>query len=270
MLFLLFAAAFLAAPAAAEQYSRGLKKEIVWHPGRRIVVEEVAGGIEVRGVKSEKVEIGGLLTVEAKTLEKARAESGKLEMEVTSTRNEIRIVAKRPRNWRGVRGWIDYDIKVPLEALLILKTVSGDIRVIGSDGTIHANSVSGDIHIRGSSGNMEVRAVSGNVRLKNCPGDAVAETVSGGIQYDATEVDAKTITLRSTGGGVHAVFPPDFSATVQIVTVSGKIRSDLPLKTTREEKKVLKGVLGSGGADLRISTVSGSITVSTSGVEEDG
>lgn len=257
-----FLMAVFAVPAAADQYARKEKKELAWYPGKRIVVEEVAGDIEVRAVKGEKVVVEGLLTVEAKTLKKARAESKKLSMAVTSKRNEIRAVAVRPREWRGVKGWIDYSIRVPLEALLILKTVSGDIRVIGSDGTVHANTVSGDIEVRGSSGGVEARAVSGSVRIKNCSGDVLAETVSGSIQYDAVSSDAEKVTLRSTSGSVRATLPPDFSAAVQVVTVSGKIRSDLPMEITREEKKVLKGVLGSGETSLRINTVSGNITIS--------
>ncbi|MEW5945016.1 MAG: DUF4097 family beta strand repeat-containing protein [bacterium] len=252
----------LAAGRPESRYSAAEEKDLVWHEGQRIVVEETAGDVRVEAGRGVKVTVMGVKTVTAATLERARAEVEKLEMEVTSRRGEIRVVTRRPRRWRGVEGWVDYTVRVPGEAPVVLKTVSGEISVSGAGGAVNAATVSGGIRVMGARGAVEARSISGEVFFENCPGAALGETVSGGIVYrGGGGAGGGGLTFRSAGGDVRVEVPGDFSSTVQIATVSGKIGMGVPLEDATRVGNVVKGRMGSGERSLRVNTVSGDVYV---------
>lgn len=249
---------FISGAAHADRFSRTEKKKVLWTPGKRIVIEESKGGIEVRGVKGQDVTVEGTLTVEAKTLNDARRENPKLKLEITSDRTEIRITMARPRNWKGVKSRGDFTVTVPAGATVIVKTVSGDIRVSGVNGSVSAGAVSGDIQLRGAGGEVEARTVGGSVEMKDCAGDVLAETVSGEIDFTAANRRDGTVTLRSSSGDITVAIN-DLAAAVTLNSAKGDVLTDLPLDEVGGKENFLRGTVGGGGAVVKISTISGDI-----------
>jgi DUF4097 and DUF4098 domain-containing protein YvlB len=63
-------------------------------------------------------------------------------------------------------------------------------------------------------------------------------------------------------GSIDVALPPGVNADLAASTVNGHISSDFPITVRgRFTSRHLHGTLGSGGRELKVSTVNGSITV---------
>jgi DUF4097 and DUF4098 domain-containing protein YvlB len=138
---------------------------------------------------------------------------------------QIRVILK-DRDWRNRNGWRDSEarltIKVPVAAELEISSVSGSINVSGPLGEQRLKSVSGDIR----------SVVSGK--------DVSATSVSGGVE------------LSGTGKQAH----------VRATSVSGDVRlnrmgGDIEARSTSGSVDLES----SGASDVRVGTVSGSLSV---------
>jgi hypothetical protein len=167
-----------------------------------------------------------------------------------------------------------------------LHSVSGDITADVSGADTEVNTVSGEVRLQGNGqpGHLEVRTVSGDVRLANAAGDLEATTISGSLS--AALAPAGTVRVHTTSGSFTLTGRFARSATLEAGTISGdmNVRAGAEAGYVYEVRtfsgdvddcfgreatpvslhgpgKVLTGTLGSGGANLRIRTLSGSVSL---------
>lgn len=156
-----------------------------------------------------------------------------------------------------------------------LSTTSGTMRLYGTFDEVRFSSTSGDIYAEGTADTVDADAISGTVTLTGSYRDINADTTSGTILLEiwdvAPEIDAGTtsadVIIRSeiapteldidtTSGGVELAIPSGSSFTLDFDTISGDLKSDLPL--------TMKGsdlYSGDGSAEYSISTTSGSLKI---------
>lgn len=124
---------------------------------------------------------------------------------------------------------VDYDIRVPANVDVGVDNVSGPIRFAGMTGNVRANDVSGSVQ-------------------------AMVGRVSG----------TRSIQLNDVSGGIDAVIAKDSDARLEARTVSGAIHAFFPASVRKGfVGEVLDGRLGRGTAFVRLSAVSGGITISS-------
>jgi Putative adhesin len=121
-------------------------------------------------------------------------------------------------------------------------------------------TVNGEIEAASLNGDAEGHTVNGSVHLSTT-GFAVANTVNGSIDVTMGRADwpggAKFSTVN---GGVTLHLPAILNAEVRASTVNGDIVSDFPITVTGAvTRRSLRGTVGSGGQELNLSTVNGSI-----------
>ena len=93
------------------------------------------------------------------------------------------------------------------------------------------------------------------------PGATVSATsVSGDVSASLVSGGNSDMTLKSVSGSIEIGTPSSFNADVDLTTVSGSIDSKYALHYDRRHQHA-DGKVGSGGADVSASTVSGSITL---------
>lgn len=212
-------------------------------------------------------------------------------LEVTSTQNgnRIELEVKRPRNETFSGFGFNRSasarliVSVPGRADIVARTGDGSIRIEGltgrlelrtGDGSIRATNVSGDLRVKTGDGSVTVDRAEGTLDLDtgdggvNVTGKLTAvklHTGDGSIVYRAepgtTMTDGWDI---STGdGSVSLYLPPDFGAELDAHTGDGRIANDLTVASDdsggRENRRTVRGRLGSGGKLLRIRTGDGSI-----------
>ena len=124
----------------------------------------------------------------------------------------------------------------------VADTVSGDITLSGSIGTLRSCTISGDVEISGSVREARCSSASGDVLLK-------------------TGVLPEFLELSSKSGDCEARLPDQGGFALQYSTVSGDLYSDFPLDEDTSGKSGSVTYLDGGESSFRLSSVSGDITL---------
>ena len=191
--------------------------------------------------------------------------------------------------WDGLRGWLrpqrhsaDVTVTVPgdcpmqlgvvnasaivsgISASISAKSVSGDITLDGVTGSVDAKTVSGDVEARDIDGEIEFNSVSGGLTLA---GGAVsklaARTVSGQVTADIEIRDGGGLRVSTVSGDVAVRVPASASARVDLKSASGRVRSSFDGMSAAPGRgpAVLSATLGSGSANLTVSSMTGDVTL---------
>lgn len=128
-------------------------------------------------------------------------------------------------------------------------------------------TVNGGISVEQLEDAVEVYTVNGGVRVKT-RGNARAETVNGSITASLGRADwSGSVSFETVNGGISLELPDDASADVRAETVNGSIETDFPLTVKGKlSSRRLSGTIGSGGRELKLETVNGSIRLRRVGI----
>jgi len=148
-----------------------------------------------------------------------------------------------------------------------VETVSGGIELSGSETLAIAESVSGKIELSGVAGRVEAATVSGSIRVEASDieqGDF--EAVSGSVRFTGALSPGARLSAESHSGSVVLNLPADTSARFQVETFSGSINNGFgggeAERTSRYAPgKRLDFTIGSGDAQVRVESFSGSVTL---------
>jgi hypothetical protein len=137
---------------------------------------------------------------------------------------------------------VDFTVKVPPGLRFAARTVNGSVQAEGLDGDVEARTVNGAIKA----------ATKGLID---------AETVNGSINASVgRSVGTSPLRFRTVNGSISLDLPEETSADLRASTVNGEIETDFPLTVKgRFTGKSVSGALGSGGRELSLETVNGSI-----------
>jgi hypothetical protein len=179
---------------------------------------------------------------------------------------------------------VDYTVHVPQNITLDASAISSSVNVSGLEGDFKFNTVSGDVVLASLTGPIKLNAVSGDVSATRLAGDIKVETVSGDVRLaessfpsaDGTTVSGELVIqtplaegpyrFSSVSGDVHVVVPTNTHCTGKISSVSGKIRSSLPVTVTRLGNGSKVTEIQGGGTKITLNSVSGDLSIETEGV----
>lgn len=145
------------------------------------------------------------------------------------------------------------DVSVPDVAELRVESASGDLRVGDVSGDASLKTASGDIKAGRIGGRLDASAVSGDVRVDSAESGGSASAVSGDI--DLTAVSEGEVSVRTVSGDVTVGVREGARVHVDVTTVTGDLKSDVPLDEVPAE--------GASGplVDVRGRTVSGDLRI---------
>ena len=137
---------------------------------------------------------------------------------------------------------VHFDVRVPYGVGFIGRTVNGEIS---------GDSLQGD---------AEGHTVNGSVKLATT-GLAVANTVNGSVNVTMGRADwPNGASFKTVNGEITLTLTTIFDAELRADTLNGSITSDFPITVTGQvSRRRLHGTIGSGGHELKLSTVNGSI-----------
>jgi Putative adhesin len=137
---------------------------------------------------------------------------------------------------------VEFKVRVPRGVRFSGRTVNGDIETgpLGAD--VDAKTVNGSINI-------------------SAAGVASAKTVNGSITARLGRADwSEELEFKTVNGGITLDLPADTNAQVTAETLNGEISTDFPLTLLgRISRRHLNGTIGSGGRELSLKSVNGSI-----------
>ena len=253
-----------------------------------VLVENLAGSVEVTVWNEERIEIKGELGDNVE------------EVEISATVNGIQIRVRNEKQRHNVDG-TDLYLRVPLAASIEVETISADIDINGSEGEsivlhtvsgdleaqasprrLEIQSVSGEVEFEGSISRSSVETVSGDITLGGVHGEIEISTVSGDVSLFAEEVDRGQfesvsgdmkldlsindngrLASESMSGTLDLRLPAAQQAGFVVQTYSGDIRSDFgeSAKVSKGPGSVLKYHEGNNGALIRLESFSGDIHI---------
>jgi DUF4097 and DUF4098 domain-containing protein YvlB len=151
---------------------------------------------------------------------------------------------------------------------LEVETVSGDTTLEElSLGGFEWSSVSGELQSAGGEiHSARLESVSGNISyFGNTPDFKLTSTSA-----DATVVLPKIetavspqIDAGSVSGRIDVSVPAAASMRISISSLTGEATSSLALQKSAQSKGAFEGVIGSGGGELRLRSVSGNVRLTT-------
>lgn len=138
---------------------------------------------------------------------------------------------------------VDFVVKVPAGVRYVARTVNGGIDARGLRSEAHVRTVNGRIDL--------VTTELGSAR-----------TVNGGIEASIGEAKwAGLLEFTTVNGSISLALPRETDTNVRAQMLNGSFESDFPLlvKSFRGRNRRVEGIIGSGGRDLELKTVNGSI-----------
>jgi hypothetical protein len=198
----------------------------------RLRVENVAGETTIRGGADEVV-VRVYKHAHADSPERARRLLDNVDVEIEQDGDEIRVSQRAflvDRGFIGVfrerRAVIDYEIAVPSEAEVSVRSASGEIRVTGVQGPLELQSVSGDVDIEDVRGALRVRTVSGDCEARVCAGALEANSVSGDLSFERCSFPSANV--RTVSGDFRAAAELASGGPYAVTTVSGDVALATP------------------------------------------
>ncbi|MEX2189961.1 MAG: DUF4097 family beta strand repeat-containing protein [Bacteroidota bacterium] len=283
MMILFTMVAFLAIPAGAQKRNveeKGVsEKTFTVEKGGKLEVSVRSGDIRITpGSKSEVyVRAEG---IDDEDLDRLR---------MTQSGNTVRVEFRPRGGWDGWNGNPRFEISIPTDFNVDMKTSGGDLEVTGgvngkitgstSGGDIKLNNVTGTVDMSTSGGDVRVGEIKGNadlstsggdIELRKVDGEANVRTSGGDIKVESV---GKKLEAKTSGGDIEI---GDVGGEANVSTAGGNVRvgrvsGDARLRTAGGDI-ILRGASGrvnasTAGGDIELENITGSIEAKTAGGE---
>jgi DUF4097 and DUF4098 domain-containing protein YvlB len=249
--FALLFAVLLASPAFAQRdrdrdQERGpretenVDRTLSLTPGGTVRLKTFSGRVTINGTAGNQVVI--------KAVRRAtRDRLNDIKLEITQNGNVIdidanhRVVERRNDNVVET----DFDIQVPNQVKLDLRTFSAPIT---------ATNVNGDVIVEGFSSEIRLTDVSGPKRVK---------TFSGAVHVQANSWnDGDDMNINTFSGDIVLHLPASARGDIVFDSFSGSFNSALPVTMSTSGRRNFRGTLNGGGStDFRLNTFSGDVRI---------
>jgi DUF4097 and DUF4098 domain-containing protein YvlB len=199
-----------------------------------------------------KQDVGTLrIQTHEKPLILVEAKVKNVKVEVSREGDNVTVTSRIPQskkwfNLFGVKTRAELIITVPAECALRLKMAAGSVQVQDVKAPVKASLATGSARFANLGGPIEATVVTGKM------------TYQGALSADDHRFKAVTGSIRLT-----LASEPDLTLDAQ--TVTGAVRCEFPLQNEKRRREFvgggLQGVLGDGAGSLKITAVTGSVTI---------
>ncbi len=241
---------------------------------RQLLVDNVDGFVHVTGVPGSAVRVSVAKRIQAESASAMAEAKRDVKLDLDQQGNRVRAFVDGPWrtgngiNYRGddyysYRVTFDFEIQVPPEIELVVKTVTGSIET------------------RKTNGEFTVTGVNGGIDMQEVAGAGTVKTVNGPVKVGFTKNPAKSCEFRSVNGTLEVHFQPGLNADLQFRTLNGGIYTDFDVVTQpvtgstqnvdgkflyRVDRRDMTARTGSGGPELKFDTVNGAIRLRSKGI----
>lgn len=266
----------------AADHESNLRKKFTASPGGKLVIEADRGSIEVTAKSEETVDVQVFREVTRASAAKAQEVFAAHEVTFQQEGNQVLVRAKYKKEWPAWRFWrpnlqVRYQIAVPKQFNLDLKTAGGGISVsdltgdvrahtaggsikLGAiDGQVWARTAGGSIHVAGGAKGIDVETAGGGIQVGQAGGSVTAQTAGGSITITRAR---EQILAKTAGGSIHV---EEAGAGVKAETAGGGITIKKAVGKVAAHTAAGGIEVGEAGAAIDASTSGGSITVTLLG-----
>jgi DUF4097 and DUF4098 domain-containing protein YvlB len=223
-------------------------------------LQNVSGDIIVTGGGGNDVRIEAIKRVRHPNESEAKALLQAIEVRIEERNGNVEVRTDYPRrNWSG---GVDFTVSLPREANVILRSVSGNIRVSNINGDFRAETISGDLQTTAVRRIRQAKSISGDVEIADTDAeDLAASTISGTLV--ARGVKARSVDLQSVSGDLRLTDVESDRTFVKSISgnidFSGSLSRNGRYEFQSHSGDVRVSPLGSPGFSLEASTFSGDL-----------
>lgn len=216
-----------------------------------LLLRNEAGGINVVGWNQPKVQVDwDIVSTSKQGLDVAWVEirTDHQQVNIQTAYPIARSKTARERIMSSGPGAVNFTLHVPRAlASIELATGDGHVNISGVQANVRLSSMTGTVLIENSSGNLDVSTLHSRQTLR-------LAQVAG----------PRSIKLQSVNGSIQVSLSRRSDVKVAAASASGSLSNDFgwaPQGRTYESGRDLRGTLGKGDANLEISEVNGSVTI---------
>jgi hypothetical protein len=251
----------LAAPGPSNARALAAEREQIdrtfeLSPGARVEVSSISGPVEVEVTDSATAEVHIVRSARSR----AELDCAPMVVEGSPTSLIIRTEQDHGSRCRNAQRSEHVRLRLPASVDFRASSVSGDVTIGRLEGAVHLSSISGDVRVGGASGELDLSSISGKVEVDRATGYAKISSVSGSVLVSIAELGEGGITANSISGDVEFRFVGRVDADVTVDSISGRVSSELTdMTVTKVGDSSFRGRLGSGGARISLSSISGDV-----------
>lgn len=238
-------------------------------PRGTLDLSNLSGSITVTGGPGGEIAVTAVKRARDREGRSAKEQMDLVSIDIAERSGRVEVRTHYPRNERNFRVSVDYEVRVPAEATVLLRSVSGNVTVRDVRGEIRAESVSGSLKATGTGRNVFLKSVSGGIEATGSPADAeltlqtvsgtvvardlkcrsvdgntvsgdirlldstcervTVRGVSGDVEYSGSLVRSGRYEIRSHSGNIRLALAPEVGFEIDATTFSGNLTSDLPV-----------------------------------------
>lgn len=183
----------------------------------------------------------------------------------------------------------DYQITVPEESQLQVRTDSGNVLVERVFGDLSFDTVAADLELQEVAGYLMVKTIGGSLLCVRCAGriefSSISgsarllqpvssyvrlHTTSGNIFFDGDFLRGGLYVLKTSNGPIEVLFSEGDSFELNATSLSGRVNNEASLKprlhprvtsTPNLGSRILSGIHNEGSAKVELTSFSGTITI---------
>ena len=253
-----------------------------------ITINNIEGNITITGWQKDTVQLKTVKTSSDKRnlqsmfiQENSAHKDGQSHLSLTST-----------YQGKGTKGAIHYELQVPLQTSLKIRTGTGEVNIRNVQGKILGQTGKGPIIVQGTKGTLllqtekrgditatnivgEMKTIThrGSIIIRNASNSVIASADRGKIDVSFERLpETARVELHSAQGNVNIALPSTTNAHIYGHTKRGILTSNhyiaLRPHTTQLNKaawehfkKEVEGTIGTGEADIKVTSTHGNINI---------
>jgi hypothetical protein len=220
--------------------------------GGTLIIDNITGAIRVAARPGREVKVAIQEHWTADTQDKLAEGRKEVRVDATQEAGTVKLYVNGPfrccwdccnseNRWRGDRGYsvrYDFDVTVPPDTALELKTVNG-----------------GGISAEGTRRGFQVSNVNGSIDLTDVAGAGRVQTVNGRVHVSFAENPAAPLSFKTINGEVAVEFQPNLSGDFRFKTMNGEAFTDFDVAALPSE--VMQVERGGGKLRYKLNHFSG-------------
>ena len=261
-------------------------RSFVLQPAQRLHVSNVDGSVRVDTHLMDEIRVTATIKAYTRAIGDKTAQQEYTASLVRISENEgtLEITTEsRPRP-DGVELSVDYALRVPEGANLVIDNENGealigqgcgdvtvrgrnvDIGIENPSGDVEAVSTNGRIRLSGSRQLARLNTANGNVWVRAYGGSVNAATVNGAIEGHIMTPDVEACSLTTQNGHITLVLCEGCSIAIEATTMHGAIRVDAPTDFANgvQRRDYIRGTIGGGERRFSLETLNGDIWLTRS------
>jgi hypothetical protein len=236
--------------------------------GKKLLVDNIHGFVHVTGYNGSQVQVSVETRLYADSAEAMAEAKRDIKLDMSQQGNFVRLYEDGPfrtsngmnyrgDNYYGYRVVFDFEVQVPYDTELVLKTVN-----------------QGDIQVKKTTGDYDIHGLNGGIQMEEVSGSGTVNTLNGKVKVTFSKNPVKATQFKTLNGAVDVYFQDGLNADLNFKKLNGGIYTDFEVTArpqseaagdTRNGKFVYRsnrmtaGRAGKGGPELSFETLNGSI-----------